>query len=163
MGVVTLGVWKANLQNETRTMKPHLIFLLGSLLVATSAWAQTRIIFTEVRALDRQDSLHGNDVTIQLNRAEGKDNTVLLSAGDVTVKVRAKVKTHSSPRSSLKDSAVNLTLDLFTQAGKGKDSKRVEKIFYLDQSRSGSVTQRFNFKNGLDMRPLTLSFKVTIE
>ena len=144
-------------------MKRYLFLILGSLLLATSSWAQTRIIFSEVRAMEPQDSLHGNDVTIQLNRAEGKDNTLLLAAGDVNVKVRAKVKTHSSPRSSLKDSAVNLTLDLFTQAGNRKDKKRVEKIFYLDQSRSGTVTQRFNFKNGLDMRPLTLSFKVTIE
>lgn len=131
--------------------------------MSSSTWAQTRIIFSEVRALDRQDSIQGTDATIQLNRAEGKDDTVILSAGDVTVKVRAKVKTHSSPRSSLKDSAVNLTLDLFTQAGKEKDKKRVEKIFYLDQSRTGTVTQRFNFKNGLDMRSITLSFKVTIE
>ena len=144
-------------------MKRHLLLLLGTLLIVASGWAQTRIIFTEVRALDRQDSLHGNDVTIQLNRAEGKENTVILSAGDVNVKVRAKVKTHSSPRSSLKDSAVNLTLDLTVQAGKGKDNKRVEKIFYLDQSRSGVVTQRFNFKNGLDMRSITLSFNVSIE
>ena len=144
-------------------MKRHLFILLCSLLMSSSTWAQTRIIFSEVRALDRQDSIQGTDATIQLNRAEGKDDTVILSAGDVTVKVRAKVKTHSSPRSSLKDSAVNLTLDLFTQAGKGKDKKRVEKIFYLDQSRTGTVTQRFNFKNGLDMRSITLSFKVTIE
>lgn len=144
-------------------MKRHLLLFLGIFLIVASGWAQTKIVFSEVRALDRQDSLHGNDVTIQLNHAEGKDNTVILTAGDVNVKVRAKVKTHSSPRSSLKDSAVNLTLDLSVQAGKGQDNKRVEKIFYLDQSRSGIVTQRFNFKNGLDMRSITLSFKVSIE
>lgn len=144
-------------------MKRHLLLFLGMFLVVAFGWAQTRIVFTEVRALDRQDSLHGKDVTIQLNRAEGKDNTVILSAGDVNVKVRAKVKTHSSRRSSLKDSAVNLTLDLSVQAGKGKDNKRVEKIFYLDQSRSGVVTQRFNFKSGLNMRSVTLSFNVSIE
>ncbi|MEO7082361.1 MAG: hypothetical protein ABIY71_12575, partial [Flavobacteriales bacterium] len=99
-------------------MKRHLLLFLGMFLVVAFGWAQTRIVFTEVRALDRQDSLHGKDVTIQLNRAEGKDNTVILSAGDVNVKVRAKVKTHRSRRSSLKDSAVNLTLDLSVQAGK---------------------------------------------
>ena len=67
-------------------MKRYLFLILGSLLLATSSWAQTRIIFSEVRALDRQDSLHGNDVTIQLNRAKAR--TTRSSQLGMNVKVR---------------------------------------------------------------------------
>ena len=144
-------------------MMRRLLLPLAALLLATSAFAQTKIDFSDVRALDRNDSLHGTDATIQLNKAEGSDNAVLMTAGDVIVKVTAKVTTHKSPRSSLKDSAVNLDLDITMKAGKEKDTKHVEKIFYMDQKRRGTVTQRFNFKNGINMRTITLTFNVSIE
>ena len=144
-------------------MKHLLLFPLAALFLASSSFAQTKINFSDVRALDRQDSLHGTDATIQLNKAEGSDNAFLMHAGDMIVKVTAKVSTHKSPRSSLKDSAVNLDLDITMNAGNQKDTKHVEKIFYMDQKRSGTVTQKFNFKNGIDMRTITLTFNVAIE
>ncbi|MBK9758742.1 MAG: hypothetical protein IPO90_01925 [Flavobacteriales bacterium] len=66
-------------------------------------------------------------------------------------------------RSSLKDSAVNVIFEIDMNAGKDRDNKRVEKIFYLDQSRTGTVTQRFNFKDGITMRGITLKFDVEIK
>lgn len=144
-------------------MKTKLWVLAAVLSAATAATAQTRISFTHVRAVDGGDTLRGNDISVELKRAEGSDNALLLNAGDIAVRVQAKVSSHNVRRSSVKDSAVNLIMDISMKAGRDKDSKRVEKIFYMDQKRSTLVNQRFNFKQGITMRPITLLFNATLE
>ena len=146
-------------------MKEQALFLLLPLIVALGgpASAQTRINFSNVMAVDHGDTLRGADVTVQLNRAEGSQQAILLQSGDISVKIGAKVSTQNVQRSSLKDSAVNLVMDIALKAGKDKDSKQVQKIFYMDQERTTKVTQRYNFKHGIDMRTVTLLFNATIE
>lgn len=146
-------------------MKKPEILLLLSLFCAmgTAVVAQTKITFSDVMAVDHGDTLRGADVTIQLNKAEGSDHVLLLQNGDLIAKVGAKVSTQNVRRSSLKDSAVNLVMDIALKAGKEKDSKQVQKIFYLDQARTTKVTQRFNFKHGIAVRNITLIFNATIE
>lgn len=134
-----------------------------TLFVTSALLAQTQIAITNVKAVEKESTTAGQDVTVQLNKAEGSDRAVVLSAGDLEAKVWVKVNTHNSRRSSLKDSAVNMIFEIDLKAGKDKDNKRVEKIFYMDQSRTTTVTQRFNFKDGITMRGITLSFDCEIK
>lgn len=140
----------------------HLLFFL-SVLAGLSAAAQTRITISHVFAVTGQDTVRGTDAVIQLNKAEGSGDALILATGDLSAKLNAKVSSHNVRRSSVKDSAVNLIMDIALKAGRDKDNKHVEKIFYMDQQRSTVVTQRFNFKQGITMRPVLLSFNVAIE
>jgi hypothetical protein len=144
-------------------MKKTSSLLLPFLLIASIATAQTKINITNVQAKDGEHSLQGTDATIQLNGAEGSGNAVILQSGDVMVKTGARVSTQNVRRSSLKDSAVNLVMEIAMKVGREKDSKRVEKIFYLDQKRTGTITQKFTFKQGINVRTITLTFNVEVE
>jgi hypothetical protein len=155
--------WNGEYATPAQTMKKLLILPFLSLLSVVPASAQTRITLSNVIAVDGRDTLRGHDAIIQLNGAEGGGDALILATGDVSAKLHAKVSSHNVRRSSMKDSAVNLILEIALKAGRDKDSKRVEKIFYMDQSRTGTVTQRFNFKQGINMRPVTLSFNVAVE
>lgn len=144
-------------------MKHFPLVLLIALFVAGPVRAQTKVHITGVRVIDAHDTLRAPDVQLQLNRSEGSATAVPFAARDLHAGIRAKVANHNVRRSSLKDSAVNLALDINLKAGKSKDKKHVEKIFYMDQARTGSVVQRFNFKQGISMRTIVLSFDITIE
>ncbi|MFT3886268.1 MAG: hypothetical protein QM724_12840 [Flavobacteriales bacterium] len=139
------------------------LLLALALTAAFGVSAQARIIITHVRAVEKGDTTAGRDVTLQLNKAEGAERAVILGPGGLEAKLWAKVSTHNSRRSSLKDSAVDLIFEIDLKAGKDKDNKRVEKIFYLDQARTATMSQRFNFKDGITMRGITLSFDCEIQ
>ena len=51
-------------------------------------------------------------------------------------------------RSSLKDSAVNLIVTLNMEAGKKKDKRRTEKIFYMDDARTSTFKGAFPHQAG---------------
>jgi hypothetical protein len=125
--------------------------------------AQTQVILTHITITEKEMVTNINDATLQLNGDEGAKRQVIYVGNDTEVKMRAKVTTYNVRRSSLKDSAVNLTFEIDMNAGKDHDNKRVEKIFYLDQSRTGKVTERFNFKDGITVRGITLKFDVEIK
>lgn len=143
-------------------MRTLFLAVLG-LLAATALHAQTQVTFTHIRIIEKGDTLSAPDVTVQLRGDEGSDRTVIYNANGVEAKTWVKVSTHNVRRSSLKDSAVNLIFEIDLRAGNDKDNKRVEKIFYMDQARTTNVTQRFNFKNGITMRGITLSFDCAIQ
>lgn len=143
-------------------MRHPLLFLL-CLFTAFAVQAQTQVTFTRIRIIEKGDTLPAPDVTVQLRGDEGSDRTVIYNANGIEAKTFVKVNTHNVRRSSLKDSAVNLIFEIDLRAGNDKDNKRVEKIFYQDQARTTNVTQRFNFKNGLTMRGITLSFDCAIQ
>ncbi|MBP8824011.1 MAG: hypothetical protein KBH07_10230 [Flavobacteriales bacterium] len=144
-------------------MKRLLLLLVPALLAGPPAFAQTKVTISAVKAVDGAHTLQGTDALIQLGRAEGSGSAGILASGDVTAEVQARVSSHNVRRSSVKDSAVNLVLEVTMKAGKDKDRKRVEKIFYMDQARTAAVSQRFNFKQGLTMRPITLLFNIAVE
>jgi hypothetical protein len=142
---------------------------MRSLLAASALFllsvvnAQTEVVITNVKVLEKEATQTGNNVTIQLKGDEGADRQVIFTGGEIVVKTWCKVSTHNVRRSSLKDSAVNLIFEIDMKAGDDKDNKRVEKIFYLDQSRTTTITQRFNFKDGIHMRVITLQFDAEIK
>lgn len=138
-----------------------------ALCTATVLSAQTRVKITNVTIAEKERTANGMDVTLdpsgQLNQAEGADRAVIFNEGDVQVKLWCKISTHNSKRSSLKDSAVNMIYEIDMKAGKDKDNKRLEKVFYLDQSRTTTITQKFTFKEGITMRLITLKFDAEIQ
>jgi hypothetical protein len=125
--------------------------------------AQTQVVVSHVQLIEKESMRPGSDVTIQLSKDEGSERQVIYAEGDITAKTWVKVSTHNVRRSSLKDSAVNLIFEIDLVVGKDKDNKRVEKIFYLDQSRTGKVSQRFTFKDGIRVRVITLAFDVELK
>ena len=139
------------------------LLLLPLMLLCTLLGAQTQVVISHVQLIEKESMLPGSDVTVQLNKDEGSERQVIFSEGDITAKTWVKVSTHNVRRSSLKDSAVNLIFEIDLTVGKDKDNKRVEKIFYLDQSRTGKVSQRFTFKNGTRVRVITLAFDVELK
>lgn len=133
------------------------------LITALTTSAQTQVIVSNVSVAEKSGTTTGNGTTIQLNSDEGADRAVIYEQGDLRAKVWCKVSTHNVRRSSLKDSAVNLIFEIDLDAGKDHDNKRVEKIFYMDQTRTSTITQKFNFKQGINMRVVTLKFDAEIK
>lgn len=144
-----------------RAILSALTFLGATLLIA-----QTSVKISNVTLTEKEQTTQGLEVTLdpkgQLNDAEGADRSLIYEQGDTRVKLWCKVSTHDSRRSSLKDSAVNMIFEIDMKAGNDKDNKRIEKIFYLDQSRKTTVNQKFNFKHGITMRVITLQFDAEI-
>lgn len=138
-----------------------------ALCAAAVLSAQTRVKITNVTITEKDQVTQGMDVTLdpsgQLNQAEGADRALIFDQGDVKVKLWCKISTHNSKRSSLKDSAVNMIYEIDMKAGKDKDNKRLEKIFYMDQSRTTTITQKFTFKEGITMRVISLKFDAEIK
>lgn len=151
---------------NNHTAMKHLLTAIAFCAAAVLS-AQTRVKITNVTITEKDQVTQGMDVTLdpsgQLNQAEGADRAMIFDQGDVKVKLWCKISTHNSKRSSLKDSAVNMIYEIDMKAGKDKDNKRLEKIFYMDQSRTTSITQKFTFKEGITMRVITLKFDAEIQ
>lgn len=139
-----------------------LLTLLGTLSTLLLP-AQTQVKITNVVIVDGHRTVQGNDQLFSLNNAEGADHVVLYDADGYLLKCWFKVSTHDSPRSSVKDSAVNLIMQLRLFIGdKKQDQRRVEKIFYGDQSRKASYSEKFNMKKGINVRTITVTFDAEV-
>lgn len=140
------------------------ITLLLLLFTLTFSQAQTRVRITNLTITEKEVATPGAEASAQLNGAEGSERVVLFSDGAFSLRTWFKVSTHKSPRSSLKDSAVNLIMELdLLENGKKKDNRRVEKIFYMDQSRTTTFNEKFVIKKGIDVRTIQVKFDATIE
>ena len=134
-----------------------------ALAAVTTICAQTQVKITNVVIVDGDRTIQGNDQVFSLNSAEGADHVVLYNADGYILKCWFKVSTHDSPRSSVKDSAVNLIMQLRLFVGnKKQDERRVEKIFYSDQARKASYSEKFNMKTGINIRAITVSFDAEV-
>lgn len=146
----------------TATMRHLLLSLLllsGPLLVA-----QTVVKISNVSITEKETVTPGTDATTALKGSEGSERIMLFTDGPVAIRTWFKVSTHKSPRSSTKDSAVNLIMELdLLENGKKKDNRRVEKIFYMDQDRTTTFNEEFVIKNGITVRVLKVKFDAAIE
>ena len=140
------------------------IFLAVLLLAGAALTAQTIVKISNVSVTEKEAVAQGKDVSTALNGSEGSEKITLFTDGPMAVRTWFKITTHKSPRSSLKDSAVNLIMELdLLENGKKKDNRRVMKIFYMDQKRSTTFTEKFVIKNGIDVRTITVMFDAQIE
>ncbi|MBL8002437.1 MAG: hypothetical protein JNL05_10785 [Flavobacteriales bacterium] len=144
-------------------MRPLLaLLLLFSLSTTTNA--QTVVRITNLTITEKEVATPGPELSSQLKGAEGSERVVLFSDGPFSIRTWFKVSTHKSPRSSTKDSAVNLIMELdLLENGKKKDNRRVEKIFYMDQARTTTYNEKFVIKKGIDVRVIHVKFDATIE
>jgi hypothetical protein len=142
-----------------RTILLSLFLLAGTLLQS-----QTIVKISNVTITEKENLTNGTDVTTALHGAEGSERVMLFTDGPTTIRTWFKVSTHKSPRSSIKDSAVNLIMELdLLENGKKKDNRRVEKIFYMDQARSTTFSEEFVIKSGINVRVLKVKFDAAIE
>ena len=133
-------------------------------LACTMALAQTQVKITNVLIVDGDKTVQGADQTYTLNNAEGADHVVLYEEGAYKLKCWFKVSTHDVARSSLKDSAVNLIMQLRLFVNdKKEDERRVEKIFYMDQARKTSYKEKFVMKKKIDVRTITITFDAEVQ
>lgn len=132
-------------------------------IACTLSLAQTQVKITNVVITDGGRTVQGNDQVYALNNAEGADHVVLYEDGEFRVKLWFKVSTHDVARSSLKDSAVNLIMQLRLFVGDRKqDERRVEKIFYMEQARKAAYKEKFVMKSKLNVRVIEVSFDAEV-
>ena len=143
-------------------MKRTLLFLFVAVM-ALIGTAQTVVILEDVVIQDQENTYTAEGRTITLDKAEGSEETILFAGNDLEVKAHFKVSTHKSPRSSMKDSAVNLEMTLYLYAAGKKDKRRVDKIYYMDQERSSTFKETFVIKNGIDIRKIEVSFAAQLK
>lgn len=142
-------------------MRPYLFVF--ALVLAGLLHAQTRIVITNVTITEKESVLTAPGTTIQLADETGRKSTTIFDQNGILVDLMAKVKSNGSRRSSVKDSQVTLTFEIDMNTDRDHDNRRVEQIYYMDQSRTGTVTQKFTFKKGIDVRSITVKFDVEIQ
>jgi hypothetical protein len=132
------------------------LFLVFSSLVS---FAQTTFRVTEVRITEKEQTTNGTDVTVNLRNDEGSKGVVIYAAQDLEVKGHFKVKSHNVARSSMKNSAVYLTMVLKLKSDGKTDQREVQKVFYMEDKRDATFTEKFVIKRGINTRVITVTFK----
>jgi hypothetical protein len=125
--------------------------------------AQTIYKISNVTITEKEQSQNGMDVTAMIKGAEGSDHVVIFAGQDMELKSRVKVSTQNVKRSSLKSSAVNAIFEIDLKVNGQKDNRRVEKIYYMDQERKSHFKEKFVFKNGNQVRVVTVEFDGSLE
>lgn len=142
-------------------LRPLLLTLFAALSVTMDA--QTMVRFSDVTITEKDRVVQGKEVVAAIPNATGSDRVVLHDQDGLLLTSWVKVTTKNVKRSSVKSSAVNATFELELHVAGKKDGRRVEKIFYADQERKATITEKFTFKNDLDVRVITVSYVATIE
>ncbi len=135
------------------------LFLLATVLVH----GQTRVKLTNITINEKDQVRTGEDAMAYLVKAEGNDRVVLYDQNGTTLKTQVRVRTHDSNRSSLKEGAVYLTFELRLSVDGKEDRRTVQKVFYAEQERKTTITEKYTFKQGIDMRVITVKFDATLE
>ena len=140
--------------------------LLATALLATLttfATAQTRLFITNVTVTEGTDVRRGSDVTASLGGAQGSKPVVIFADQRYTVDGRFKVKTHNVRRTSVKQGAVYLTMDMTMKVDGKRNKRTAQKTFYAEQDRTTTFTESFTVKIGINVRKITVSFDARIE
>ena len=141
----------------------RLALLIFASLFACSLNAQTIYRITNVTITEKEQVTNGQDVTAEIRGAEGTDRVQILAGQDIELRSSVKVSTQNVKRSSLKSSAVNAIFEIDLKVDGKKDNRRVEKIYYMDQERRSHFKEKFVFKNGNQVRVLTVEFDGSLE
>lgn len=125
--------------------------------------AQTLYKISNVTITEKEQVANGIDVTAMIKGAEGSDRVVIFARQDMVLESRVKVSTQNVKRSSLKSSAVNAVFEMDLTVDGKKDNRRVEKVYYMDQERKSHFKEKFVFKNGNQVRVVTVEFDGSLE
>lgn len=137
--------------------------LVAFAALSLSLSAQTIYRISNVTITEKEQVQNGMDVTAMIKGAEGSDRVVIYAGQNITLESRVKVSTQNVKRSSLKSSAVNATFEIDLEVDDQKDNRRVEKIYYMDQERKSTFKEKFVFKNGNQVRVITVTFDGSLE
>ncbi len=132
-------------------------------LCSTILSAQTSLKITNLTISEKEEVRSGPDVTASLKGDEGSKRLVLFADQDLEITGSFKVKSHNVARSSMKNSAVYLTMDLKLKTGGKTDSREVQKVFYMEDKRQSEFSEKFVVKRGVDTRVITVKFTGEIE
>ncbi|HRO98317.1 MAG TPA: hypothetical protein PLN54_02680 [Flavobacteriales bacterium] len=132
-------------------------------LMVQAAHAQTRFRVTNVKVTEKGNTITGNDAVAEIRGSEGDDRLVLLDQDGLWVKTQVRVRTHDSNRSSVKESAVYATFEIRMKVNGKGDRRTVQKVFYGEQERRTTITEKFTFKDGINVRVITVSFEGQLE
>lgn len=143
-------------------MKRSAPFLILA-FAASTLQAQTQLRITNVTVTEKGNVLTGQDAVAQVRGAEGDDRVTLFDRDGIRVRTQARIRTHSSNRSSVKESAVYVTFELRLNLDGKEDRRTVQKVFYGEQERTTRVTEKYTMKRGIDVRVITVSFDATLE
>ncbi|MBK7382937.1 MAG: hypothetical protein IPI81_06305 [Flavobacteriales bacterium] len=129
--------------------------LATSTLVAT---AQTQFNITNVTVTEKGVVKTGSDVSAEVVGSEGEDRLVMFDQDGLRVKAQARIHTHNSARSSIKDGAVYVTFVIHMKVDGDKDKREVQKTFYGEQERRTHFKEKFTIKKGINVRVITVEF-----
>lgn len=139
-------------------------FLTAAMVtVAALAQAQTQFKFTNVTITEKGNVRNGIDAVAQVVGSEGDDRVTLYDQDGIKLRTQARIRTHDSNRSSVKESAVYVTFEIRLTVDGKEDRRTVQKVFYGDQERKTTVTEKYTIKRGIDVRVITVKFDGTLE
>jgi hypothetical protein len=140
--------------------RPFILFLFLSPFLLQ---AQTTLRITDVQVTEKENTRQGTNVSVDLRGDQGRKGIVLFADQDTEIKGFFKVKSHNVARSSMKSSAVYLTMNLRLRTGGKTDQREVMKTFYMEDSRSAEFKEKFVIKRGIDTRVITVTFRGELE
>ena len=142
-------------------LRTILLSTLPGISLASSAESIYRI--TNVTITEKDQVTQGQDAMAEIRGAEGTDRVIIHAGNGVELRSKVKVSTQNVKRSSVKSSAVNAIFEIDLKLDGQKDNRRVEKIYYMDQERKSHFKEKFVFKNGNQVRVVTVEFDGSLE
>lgn len=125
---------------------------------AFAVQAQTMFHITNMTLTEKGNVRKGQDVSAQVVGSEGEDRLVMFDQDGIRVKAQARIHTHNSRRSSVKDGSVYVTFVIHLKMDGQKDKREVQKVFAAEQERVTHFKEKFTVKEGINVRVVTVEF-----
>lgn len=134
--------------------------LLSTAFIAAAfaVQAQTMFHITNMTLTEKGNVRKGQDVSAQVVGSEGEDRLVMFDQDGIRVKAQARIHTHNSRRSSVKDGSVYVTFVIHLKMDGQKDKREVQKVFAAEQERVTHFKEKFTIKEGINVRVVTVEF-----
>lgn len=139
------------------------LFTAALVVLAALVQAQTQFKFSNVTISEKGNVRNGIDAVAQVVGSEGDDRVTLFDQDGIKLRTQARIRTHDSNRSSVKEGAVYVTFEIRLTVDGKEDRRTVQKVFYGDQERKTTVTEKYTIKRGIDVRVITVKFDGALE
>lgn len=143
-------------------MKHILLLLSLALASANTVHAQNKLVLSQVRVVERTDTVQGSGATFDLGQAVSSAQAVILQANGLLAKSYVKFSAPEAGNAGTNAAQLHLTLDLVLSTGREKEQKRVERTIAMDGGRH-AVSETFNIKAENGSRAFTLLFDLAVE
>ena len=138
----------------------------NSMLILVFCFLCSNVIGQDMGALKIKDikvvidnkEINTADISYPFEWNKDSKEYLLYAGNNLSIVAKYKITTYKSSRSSLKNSALNVTIRYYTVMNEKKSKRRSEKIFYLDQKREFNVDELFTFKDGYNTSSVKLTY-----